>query len=293
MSENETTDDSQPLSTRFVPAFIRRSYRAKFILTILAVVVVISAVGAAGYFNAQQTVQDDAEQQLTATVEMHADSINQWTISMESHTRSLSSAPELAGTGQERAEAHVIQEQAKLPVDVRAIHIVDTNEDQVLTSTNAEIRGESLDSIGEPWTEINLGIDLTSANDVWNSPTAYSDQTLDDQVMSFAARLRATSPGLRCSSVPSSTASTDSDSSTTTNRPSSSTPRTVPYWGMTTSVATSTRNLLLTSGPRGTEPSSNRTARQSPHTPPFRTTSGLQSRQFRPVRPLQPVTRSG
>ncbi|WP_267162941.1 methyl-accepting chemotaxis protein [Halovenus salina] len=187
MSENETTDDSQPLSTRFVPAFIRRSYRAKFILTILAVVVVISAVGAAGYFNAQQTVQDDAEQQLTATVEMHADSINQWTISMESHTRSLSSAPELAGTGQERAEAHVIQEQAKLPVDVRAIHIVDTNEDQVLTSTNAEIRGESLDSIGEPWTEINLGIDLTSANDVWNSPTAYSDQTLDDQVMSFAS----------------------------------------------------------------------------------------------------------
>ncbi|SDJ64853.1 methyl-accepting chemotaxis protein [Halovenus aranensis] len=186
-SGHDEASDRQSVSARVVPSFVRRSYRAKFILTILAVVVVISAVGAAGYFNAQQTVQDDTERQLTATVEMHADSINEWTISMESHTRSLSSSPALAGSSQEDAEAHVIQEQAKLPVDVRAIHIVDTNEDQVLTSTNAEIRGESLDSIDEPWTEIDLGVDLTSANDVWNSPTAYSDQILDDQVMSFAS----------------------------------------------------------------------------------------------------------
>lgn len=178
---------SSGLAARLVPSVIRRSYRAKFLLTILAVVVVIGAVGAAGYVNAQQTVENDAERQLTAMADMQADSINEWTISMESHTRSVSSAPQLAGTDRETAEAHVIQEQAKLPVDVRAIHVVDTNENQVLTSTNGAIRGESLDSIDEPWTEIDLGVDLTSANDVWNSPTAYRDETVEDQVMSFAS----------------------------------------------------------------------------------------------------------
>ncbi|MFC7074526.1 methyl-accepting chemotaxis protein [Halovenus rubra] len=185
-SEGEA-DSKRTVFGTLVPSFVRSSYRAKFVLTILAVVVVISAVGAAGYVNAEQTVQDDTEQQLTAMVDMHADSINQWTISMEAHTRSLSSSPDLAGTSQETAQAHVIQEQAKLPVDVRAIHIVDTNENQVLTSTNLDIRGESLGGIDEPWTDIDLGVDLTSANDVWKSPTAYNDQIVDDQVMSFAS----------------------------------------------------------------------------------------------------------
>jgi methyl-accepting chemotaxis protein len=173
--------------SQVVPAFIRRSYRAKFVLTILAVIVVISAVGAVGYFNAEQTVEDDAEQQLTAMADMHADSINEWTVSMESHTRSLSASPELAGTDKETTESHLIQAQAKLPVDVRAIHVVDTNDGRILTSTNGELRGESTDAVDEPWTDITPGVDLTSANDVWNSPTAYSDDTLDDQVMAFAS----------------------------------------------------------------------------------------------------------
>ncbi|APW96506.1 methyl-accepting chemotaxis protein [Halobiforma lacisalsi AJ5] len=172
---------------RLVPDFVRRSYRAKFVITILAVLIVISLVGGIGYVQAERTVETDAEQQLTATVDMHADSIDEWMISMESHTRSLSSHPALAGTDAETAEAHVVQEQAKLPVDVRAVHVVDTNDGQVLTSTNGELRGASVDSLDEPWTEIEPGVDLTAANDVWHSPTAYADETVEDQVISFAS----------------------------------------------------------------------------------------------------------
>ncbi|ELY93562.1 methyl-accepting chemotaxis sensory transducer [Natrialba chahannaoensis JCM 10990] len=170
-----------------VPTMIRGSYRAKFVISILLILVIISAVGATGYVNAERTVESDAEQQLTATVDMHADSINEWTIAMESHTRSLSSASELVGSNAESAEAYVVEEQAKLPVDVRAIHIVDTNDDAVLTSTNGELRGESLTAVDEPWTEIEPGVDLTAANDVWYSPTAYESTSLDDQVIAFAS----------------------------------------------------------------------------------------------------------
>ncbi|WP_049922675.1 methyl-accepting chemotaxis protein [Halopiger djelfimassiliensis] len=190
-AEPDTSDEGDDAVlgdlSSLVPSFIRGSYRVKFVISILLIVVVLSVVGGIGYVDAERTVENDAEQQLTATVEMHADSINEWTIAMESHTRSLSSAPALSGTDAETAEAHVIQEQAKLPVDVRAIHIVDTNDGQVLTSTNGELRGQSIASIDEPWTEIEPGVDLTAANEVWNSPTAYRSGTMDDQVISFAS----------------------------------------------------------------------------------------------------------
>ncbi|SFB69989.1 methyl-accepting chemotaxis protein [Halobiforma haloterrestris] len=183
----QTADSGGGVVRRLVPDFVRRSYRAKFVITILAVLIVISLVGGIGYVEAERTVETDAEQQLTATVDMHADSIDEWMISMESHTRSLSSNPALAGTDAETAEAHVVQEQAKLPVDVRAVHVVDTNDGQVLTSTNGELRGASVASLDEPWTEIEPGVDLTAANDVWHSPTAYADETVEDQVISFAS----------------------------------------------------------------------------------------------------------
>ncbi|ELY99262.1 methyl-accepting chemotaxis protein [Natrialba asiatica] len=186
----ETIGDESGLGSTMrslVPSVIRGSYRWKFVISVLAILVVLSGVGAIGYVNAQNTVETDAEQQLTATVDMHADSINEWTISMESHTRSLSSAPALSGTDTETAESHIIEEQAKLPVDVRAIHVVDTNYDRVLTSTNGEVSGRSLSSIDEPWTGIEPGVDLTAANDVWYSPAAYQSGTLDDRVIAFAS----------------------------------------------------------------------------------------------------------
>ncbi|MXV63552.1 HAMP domain-containing protein [Natronorubrum sp. JWXQ-INN-674] len=195
-SESKTNPESAPasetsgltqLSQAIVPSIIRESYRAKFVISILLIVVVLSVVGGIGYVDAERTVENDAEQQLTATVEMHADSINEWTIAMESHTRSLSSATALSGTDAETAEAHVIETQAKLPVDVRAIHIVDMNGGEILTSTNGELRSQSLSSVDEPWTDIEPGVDLTAANDVWSSPTAYRAGTFDDQVISFAS----------------------------------------------------------------------------------------------------------
>ncbi|SFS68836.1 methyl-accepting chemotaxis protein [Halostagnicola kamekurae] len=171
----------------FVPSMIRGSFRTKFVVSILLIVVVLSIVGGLGYVDAEQTVENDAKEQLTAMVDMHADSINEWMISMESHTRSVSSSSELAGTEAEEAEAQVIQQQATLPVDVRGVHVIDTNENEILTSTNGELRSEPLSAVDEPWTEIEPGVDLTAANDVWHSESAYQSGTLDDQVMSFAS----------------------------------------------------------------------------------------------------------
>ncbi|VTT86292.1 MCP domain signal transducer [Halorubrum sp. DM2] len=166
---------------------IRRNYRAKFVISILLVVVVLAAVGGVNYASAEATVEQDAEQQLTSTVDMHADSINEWAVSMETHTRSVSSTQALSGTDAGTAEGELIQKQAQLPVDVRAIHLVDTASGEVVTSTSPALRGESVNGVEAPWSDVEPGVDLTSSNDVWNSPTAYKSSAMGDQVMAFAS----------------------------------------------------------------------------------------------------------
>ena len=172
---------------RLIPGVIRRNYRAKFVISILLVVVVLAVVGGVNYASAEATVERDAEQQLTSTVDMHADSINEWAVSMETHTRSVSSTQALSGADAGTAEGELIRKQAQLPVDVRAIHLVDTAEGSVVTSTSPALRGEPVDGVEAPWTDVEPGVDLTSSNDVWNSPTAYESSAMGDQVMAFAS----------------------------------------------------------------------------------------------------------
>ncbi|ELZ55449.1 MULTISPECIES: methyl-accepting chemotaxis protein [Halorubrum] len=175
------------VARRLTPGVIRRNYRAKFLISILLVVVVLAAVGGVNYASAEATVERDAEQQLTATVDMYADSINEWAVSMETHTRSVSSTQALSGADAGTAEGELIQKQAQLPVDVRAIHLVDTAGGEVVTSTSPALRGESVDAVDAPWSDVEPGVDLTSSNDVWNSPTAYESTAMGDQVMAFAS----------------------------------------------------------------------------------------------------------
>mgnify|MGYP006425481005 CR=1 FL=1 len=175
------------VTRRLTPNVIRRNYRAKFVISILLVVVVLAVVGGVNYASAEATVEQDAEQQLTSTVDMHADSINEWAVSMETHTRSVSSTQALSGADAGTAEGELIRKQAQLPVDVRAIHLVDTASGEVVTSTSPALRGESVNGVEAPWSDVEPGVDLTSSNDVWNSPTAYESNAMGDQVMAFAS----------------------------------------------------------------------------------------------------------
>jgi len=191
-SSNQPSNDADEsvvsrVARRLTPGVIRRNYRVKFVISILLVVVVLAAVGGVNYASAEATVERDAEQQLTSTVDMHADSINEWAVSMETHTRSVSSTVALSGADAGTAEGELIQKQAQLPVDVRAIHLVDTAEGSVVTSTSPALRDESVDGVAAPWADVEPGVDLTSSNDVWNSPTAYESNAMGDQVMAFAS----------------------------------------------------------------------------------------------------------
>jgi methyl-accepting chemotaxis protein len=175
------------IEQRLLPTTIRRSLMVKFLVSLIAIVLVLSLVGGVNFVRAEGIVEQETERQHTSAATMYADSIDEWRISMETYTQSLSSTPTLLGADRSTAQGYLIEEQAKLPADVRSIHYVDTSNETVVTSTSRSLEEQSLGAIDAPWTEIEPGVDVDSSNAVWHSQTAYQSATLDDQVIAFAS----------------------------------------------------------------------------------------------------------
>ncbi|WP_247002652.1 methyl-accepting chemotaxis protein [Halosolutus gelatinilyticus] len=172
---------------KLVPSFVRRRYLAKFVISILAVVVVIGAVGTVSYAQIDRTVRTDSNEQLESTAELQADGIGDWVESMRVQTRSASASPVLQEGDPQEVQGEIVEAQARMSVDVRAIHYVDTENREVVTSTDEQLRGASFATIDDPWTNTNFASELAFDGAVWNSERAYNSPSLGDQVMAFAS----------------------------------------------------------------------------------------------------------
>ncbi|SDK77564.1 methyl-accepting chemotaxis protein [Natronorubrum texcoconense] len=172
---------------KLVPSFIRRRYLAKFVISILVVVLVIGSVGAVSYAAIDDTVRTDSNEQLESTAELQADGIGEWVESMRVQTRTASASPVLQDGDPQEVQGEIVEAQARMSVDVRAIHYVDTENDEVVTSTDAELRSQSLADVDDPWATTDFQGELAFDDAVWNSEQAYTSSSLDDQVMAFAS----------------------------------------------------------------------------------------------------------
>ncbi|MFP9192269.1 methyl-accepting chemotaxis protein [Natrialbaceae archaeon A-CW1-1] len=172
---------------RLVPGPIRRRYLLKFVISILAVTLVIGAVGAVSYAEIDETVREDSTEQLASTAELQAEGIGDWVETMRVQTRTTSTDATLRSDDVQEVQGAVVESQARLSVDVRAIHVVDTSSGEIETSTDAQRRGVALADIGEPWTDVDFAAELRADEAIWNSPEAYESATLGDQVMAFAS----------------------------------------------------------------------------------------------------------
>ncbi|MFC3957686.1 methyl-accepting chemotaxis protein [Halovivax cerinus] len=172
---------------QLVLSFVRRRYRTKFVISILAVVLVIGLVGGVSYVQADQTVRADSNEQLQSTAELQASSIGDWVETMGVQTRTISAAESLRSGDVQEVQAHIVEEQARMSVDVRAIHYVDVETNEIVTSTTPSQRGIALDEIDEPWARSDISSSLAFDDDVWHTETSYEDDVLEDQVMAFAS----------------------------------------------------------------------------------------------------------
>ncbi|MEY7848993.1 methyl-accepting chemotaxis protein [Natrarchaeobius sp. A-rgal3] len=172
---------------KLVPSFIRRRYLVKFVISILAVVLVIGAVGAVSYAEIDETVRTDSDEQIESTAELQADAIGDWIENMRIQTRAVSSTPTLQEDNPPAIQGQLVEEQARMSADVRAIHYVDTDAGTIVTSTDAQHRDTDLAEIDEPWTETDFDDAFPFSEAVWYSDRAYESSALDDQVMAFAS----------------------------------------------------------------------------------------------------------
>ena len=170
-----------------VPDAIRSQYVVKFVIAIVAVTLVIAAVGAASYMSIDQTVRADSEERLESTAELQADGIGDWVEAMRVQTVTTSNIDVLRTDEIDEIGGAITEEQARLSVDVRAIHYVDTDDGEVLRSTQGATDGQPLADVDEPWATTDLTDNLPTDEAVWNTPTAYEDDLLEDQVMAFAS----------------------------------------------------------------------------------------------------------
>ena len=98
------------------PAFVRGSYKVKFVLSILVIVLVVGAVGAVGYADVRDTVRSDTEETLRSASAADAEATSE-------------------GFG------------------ALAIHVVNFTTGTVCASTNQPLDGTPLSEIDEPWAD--------------------------------------------------------------------------------------------------------------------------------------------
>jgi methyl-accepting chemotaxis protein len=176
------------VATMIVPNAIRRRYAAKFVASILIVVLVIASVGVAGFVQADDRIESDTQDDLNSSATMQADVIGEWVTGMRLQTLSVADDERLTANDQDSIQTYLSTERQRLSTDVRALYYVESG--TVVASTDVATTGKDVEEIDAPWADGTLDGEVdgqSGPQSVWNSPSAYDSPLLDDEVMAFAA----------------------------------------------------------------------------------------------------------
>ncbi|NHN46301.1 methyl-accepting chemotaxis protein [Halostella sp. JP-L12] len=170
-----------------VPSFIQRRYAAKFVVSILAVVIVISMVGGFGFVQAQDAVQTSTQDNLEETSELRANSLGEWVEKMQLQTRTVSAGESLRENDQ--PAQYLVTQRDRMSDDVLSIHLVDSNEGVVEASTEFPMEGFETDTLeAVPWATANPPSGAGENDEVWMSSRSYRSPVLDNEpVIAFAS----------------------------------------------------------------------------------------------------------
>jgi len=168
------------LSSLLVPSFIQRRYTAKFVVSILFVLLAIGIVGYVGYAQVNTTIEGSTEDNLKSTAAMQADSLDEWTSRMEHQSRSVGNLESVASGDGDRIASY----QGDLS-GYAAIHVIDYSEGEVIYST-AGVGDTALEDIEDPWANPSVE-DETAGGNVWVSDGSYESSSVPGtQVIAFA-----------------------------------------------------------------------------------------------------------
>ncbi|MDS0223717.1 sensor histidine kinase [Haloarcula sp. S1AR25-5A] len=175
------------IGRRFLPKSVRRRYAAKFLLSMLLVVVIIASVGVLSFVQIQTIIENDAEETLRSTATLQADSISEWLDGMRIRTRAVASSDVYAGGNTDRIHTYLQESKEMGGGDLVGIHYIDPESDTIVTSTNNRYVGRHQTAISpavsEPISEAANGTETVAS-----SQSAYS--RTGDIHMAFASQVR-------------------------------------------------------------------------------------------------------
>ncbi|AGN01126.1 methyl-accepting chemotaxis sensory transducer [Salinarchaeum sp. Harcht-Bsk1] len=169
------------LTSYLLPSFIQRRYTAKFVVSILFVVLAIGIVGYVGYAQVNTTIEDSRQDTLRSSAEMQADSLDEWSQLMEQQSRAIGNLENVANGDGEAITSY----EAHLD-DYVAIHVIDFSNDTVVFSTVDTIEGNDFESVDDPWASESLQEEFFGGT-MWMSEGSYESNALSGtQAIAFA-----------------------------------------------------------------------------------------------------------
>ncbi|MFC7077792.1 sensor histidine kinase [Haloarcula halophila] len=171
-----------------VPEAVRRSYAAKFTLSLVVVILLVALVGTASYLQVRDTSQATATENLQSSAQLRAEAVDEWHSNMRTQARafSVSGVYENGTTAQidtyiERVPAPTAERQVQL-------HYVDTSgpSDVIAASTVDRFEGQSTRMIDTTLADtVRRAQSADDPDAVVLSNTSY--RTRDDPEMAFAS----------------------------------------------------------------------------------------------------------
>jgi methyl-accepting chemotaxis protein len=139
-----------------VPDAVRERYAAKLGVAFLLVIVVIAAVGAVIFIQTEESLAADTNQELEQSSRMQADTLEQWTGRMGEEARLLSRAEATSASDAVEVTEFLtreVDERGRLPSEVVALHVLDTEQTQIIASSKEPFIGANPREEGVPWAQ--------------------------------------------------------------------------------------------------------------------------------------------
>lgn len=144
-----------------LPSVVRRSYAARLGVALAFAVVVIVVVGGVISTQTSAQLQDDVQEDLTAQSQTEAGQLDTWIRSVRSDVRTTSRLPVFASgdTDAVKDELDAMIDSGNVPQDVVAVHYLDTESMEFVSSSADEMIGVNPREQGAPFAQDQLNFD--------------------------------------------------------------------------------------------------------------------------------------
>lgn len=168
--QEEDTDDETAGFRRFVPTFIRQNYTLKLAIAFVIILVAMTGIAGAAFFQTQSQLETEERSQLTAASETQADALGRWATQLRQEAQLLAESAAVKSDNLDRIQPFVTEkiQNDEVPKSVLAIHYLNLSGPRIEASSKEQFIGLNPVEEGAPFAQD--GISLPEDGSVISDP---------------------------------------------------------------------------------------------------------------------------